>query len=254
MAQPAIALDALGMRFGSRVALDGVSLEVHPGEIYGYLGPNGAGKTTTLKILAGILRPAAGDARVLGRSVVAEPLAVKAAIGYVPESGAVFEKLTPREHLQFAGRIRGLSAAATTAATAELAARFQLTAELDRRCGELSKGTKQKLCWCQALIHRPPVLVLDEPLSGLDVESVARVKELLRELAAAGATVFYSSHLVDVVEKVCTRIAVLDRGRLRAVGTPQEVTIGAGRDTLEQAVRSLTGDGAAVPLAMVPPP
>ena len=240
MAHAAIALDALTMRYGSRTALDGVSLRVEPGEIFGYLGPNGAGKTTTLKALAGILKPTGGDAAVLGRSVVAEPLAVKASIGYVPESGAVFEKLTPREHLDFVGRVRGLAATATAERTAALAARFQLGAELDRRCGELSKGTKQKVCWCAALLHEPPVLVLDEPLSGLDVESVARVKELLRELAERGSTVFYSSHLVDVVEKVCTRIAVLDRGRLCAVGTPQEVTIGAGRDSLEAAVRTLT--------------
>jgi ABC-2 type transport system ATP-binding protein len=241
MADAAIELSDLTMRYGSRVALDGVALRVEQGEVFGYLGPNGAGKTTTLKILAGILRPAAGEARVLGRSVVAEPLAVKASIGYVPESGAVFEKLTPREHLSFVGRVRGLTDEETAAGIARLADRFQLTAELDRRCNELSKGTKQKVCWCAAMLHDPPVLVLDEPLSGLDVESVARVKELLRELALRGSTVFYSSHLVDVVEKVCTRIAILDRGRLRAVGTPQDVIIGAGRDTLEQAVRALTG-------------
>jgi ABC-2 type transport system ATP-binding protein len=236
---PAIALDGLVMRFGERTALAGVSLAVEQGEIFGYLGPNGAGKTTTLKILAGILKPASGDARVLGRSIVAEPLAVKASLGYIPESGAVFEKLTPREHLHFVGRIRGLSEAETARRMGELAERFQLTAELDRRSAELSKGTKQKLCWCAALLHSPPVLVLDEPLSGLDVESVARVKELLREIAGRGSTVFYSSHLVDVVEKVCTRVAILDRGRLRAVGTPLEVTVGSGRDTLEEAVRTL---------------
>jgi ABC-2 type transport system ATP-binding protein len=235
------------MRFGERTALDSVSLSVEPGEVFGYLGPNGAGKTTTLRIVAGLLRPTAGDAAVLGTSVLGDPLAVKRTIGYIPESGAVFEKLTPREHLQFVGCMRGRTPRDTERAVADLAGRFQLTAELDRRCGELSKGTKQKLCWCAALLHAPPVLVLDEPLSGLDVESVARVKELLRELAEQGATVFYSSHLVDVVEKICTRIAVLDGGRLRAVGTPREVMLGAGRDSLEEAVRRLT---AREPLAL----
>jgi ABC-2 type transport system ATP-binding protein len=236
----AIELDGLAMRYGDRPALAGVTLAVEPGEIFGYLGPNGAGKTTTLKIVAGLLRPTAGDARVLGTSVLADPFAVKKTIGYVPESGAVFEKLTPREHLHFLGRVRGLSREETEERALRLAQRFQLTAELDRRSSDLSKGTKQKLCWCAALLHEPPVLILDEPLSGLDVESVARVKELLRELSAKGSTVFYSSHLIDVVEKICTRIAVLDRGVLRAVGTPLEVAIGAGRDTLEAAIRGLT--------------
>ena len=246
MPTPAIELTRLSMRYGARTALDDVSLAVLPGEIFGYLGPNGAGKTTTLKIVAGILRPSAGDAAVLGSSVLAEPLLAKTRIGYVPESGAVFEKLTPREHLRFVGRVRGLTAAETDERIARHAGRFQLTAELDRRCSDLSKGTKQKVCWCAALLHEPPVLVLDEPLSGLDVESVARVKELLRDVAARGATVFYSSHLIDVVEKVCTRIAVIDRGRLRAVGTPLEVTIGAGCDTLEAAIRVLTAAEPAV--------
>jgi ABC-2 type transport system ATP-binding protein len=240
MSTPAIELTKLSMSYGGRQALDEVSLAVAPGEIFGYLGPNGAGKTTTLKILAGILRPTAGDAAVLGSSVLADPLAVKSRIGYVPESGAIFERLTPREHLRFVGRVRGLTAAETDERIARHAGRFQLTAELDRRSSDLSKGTKQKVCWCAALLHEPPVLVLDEPLSGLDVETVARVKELLRELVAGGATVFYSSHLVDVVEKVCTRIAVLDRGRLRAAGTPHEVTIGTGCDSLEAAIRALT--------------
>jgi ABC-2 type transport system ATP-binding protein len=245
----AIELAGLRMSFGDRQALADVTLAVEAGEIFGYLGPNGAGKTTTLKIIAGILRPTAGDARVLGTSVLADPLAVKARIGYVPESGAVFERLTPREHLHFVARVRGMEQEATARRIAALAERFQLTAELDRRSSELSKGTKQKLCWCAALLHEPPVLILDEPLSGLDVESVARVKELLRELAARGSTVFYSSHLIDVVEKVCTRIAVLDRGRVRAIGTPMEVAIGAGHDSLEAAIRGLTAVDAPVAVA-----
>ena len=239
MSEQAIEIDGLTRDYGERRALDGVTLSIGRGEIFGYLGPNGAGKTTTLRILAGTLRPTAGDVRVLGSSVVAEPLAVKSSLGYVPESGAVFERLTPREFLEFGGRIRGLAADETMARAEALARRFELTSELDRRLGELSKGTKQKTCWCAALLHEPPVLVLDEPLSGLDVESVARIKELLAELAASGVTVFYSSHLVDLVERLCHRVAVIHRGRLRAVGTPQEVAIGSGADTLEGAVRRL---------------
>jgi len=239
MAEPAIELEGLTRDYGERRALDGVTLAVRPGEVFGYLGPNGAGKTTTLRILAGTLRPSAGAARVLGVDVVDDPVAVKAGLGYIPESGAVFEKLTPREFLAFSGRVRGLSGEATAERTESLAARFELDGELDRRLADLSKGTKQKACWCAALLHEPPVLVLDEPLSGLDVESVARVKELLAELARGGVTVFYSSHLVDLVERLCHRVAVIHRGRLRAVGTPEEVAIGSGADTLEGAVRRL---------------
>jgi len=239
MTEPAIELEGLTRDYGERRALDGVTLAVRAGEVFGYLGPNGAGKTTTLRILAGTLRPSAGAARVLGVDVVDDPVAAKASLGYIPESGAVFEKLTPREFLAFSGRVRGLSGEATAERTESLAARFELDGELDRRLADLSRGTKQKACWCAALLHEPPVLVLDEPLSGLDVESVARVKELLAELARGGVTVFYSSHLVDLVERLCHRVAVIHRGRLRAVGTPEEVAIGSGADTLEGAVRRL---------------
>src|SRR5262249_50039844 len=156
---PALRLTGLTMRFADRAALDDVSLDVQAGEVFGYLGPNGAGKTTTIRILSGMLRPTAGDAFVLGSSVLADPLAAKARIGYAPESGAVFEKLTPREHLRFVARVRGFDESATTERIAAWADRFQLTAELDRRCGDLSKGTKQKVCWCAALLHQPTVLV-----------------------------------------------------------------------------------------------
>jgi len=245
VAETAIEIDDLSRSFGAMRALDGISLSIGRGEVFGYLGPNGAGKTTTLRILVGTLQPTSGDARVFGASVTADPIAVKRTLGYVPESGAVFERLTPREFLEFTGRIRGLSTDETAARTEALAARFELATELDRRLGDLSKGTRQKACWCAALLHEPAVLVLDEPLSGLDVESVARVKELLAELSGSGVTVLYSSHLVDLVERMCHRVAVIHRGRLRAIGTPEEVAIGSGADTLEGAVRRLAAAGVA---------
>lgn len=240
MTGAAIEVVDLRKSFADKKALDGVSFTVARGEVFGYLGPNGAGKTTTLRILAATLRPSSGDARIDGWSAVSHPLEVKRRLGYLPESGAVFEKVTPREFLEFQGAVRGLEAGQASARAECLADRFELRADLDRRHGDLSKGTRQKSCWLAALLHEPPVLVLDEPLSGLDVESVARVKELLREISAAGTTILYSSHLVDVVERVCDRIAVIHQGKLRAIGTPSEVMIGAGADSLETAIRRLS--------------
>ncbi len=239
---PAIELDSLTRSFGDRLALDRVSLRVDRGEIFGYLGPNGAGKTTTIKILTGLLRPTAGDVRLNGTSVVAEPLRVKERLGYVPESGALFEKLTLVEYLLFTGQMYGIPDDEISARTSYWANLFGLSGEEDRPLGALSRGNRQKVCWAAALLHAPEVLVLDEPLSGLDVGAVMQVKELLWERSAAGKTVFYSSHLVDIVEKLCTRIAVLDRGRLVTTGRVDEVFAAAGATSLEEAMIRLCRD------------
>jgi ABC-2 type transport system ATP-binding protein len=236
MNDDAIRLQGATRDFGHRRALDRVTLSVRRGEVFGYLGPNGAGKTTTIKILTGLLRPTAGNAWVCGHSVLDAPMLVKRNIGYVPESGALFEKLTPAEYLRFSGDLYGVDEAALPGAVDRWLHWFALADARDQRIGTLSKGTRQKVCWAAALLHDPEVLVLDEPLNGLDVEAVARVRELLRELSAAGRTVFYSSHLMDVVEKMCTRVAVVHAGRLQAVGTVAEVTAAVGAATLEQAL------------------
>jgi ABC-2 type transport system ATP-binding protein len=240
---PAIELRAVGKQYGTTVALRGVSLTVGRGEVFGYVGANGAGKTTTIKILTGLLHPTTGDAAVCGLSVRDRPLEVKARLGYVPESGAVFEKLSTRELLAAAGRLYRLPEATIAERSEHWLATFDLTARADQQIGTLSKGTKQKVCWMVALLHEPEVLVLDEPLNGLDVETVARVKDLLRSLAAQGRTVFYSSHMIDVVEKVCTRVAVLHRGEVQVVGTPEEVRALAHAGSLEQALLALWQDG-----------
>ena len=240
----AIELRHLGKDYGSKRALREVSLSVGWGEVFGYVGANGAGKTTTIKILTGLIRPTSGDALVGGRSVLEQPLEVKARLGYVPESGALFEKFSPVEYLTLIGRLYRLSEARIRERLGEELRSFGLEADKDKPMGVLSKGTKQKVCWISALLHDPEVLVLDEPLNGLDVETVAHVKETMRRRAQQGRTIFYSSHLIDIVEKVCTRIAVIHAGQLVSVGTVGEVVAAAGAASLEQALLALSGSAA----------
>ena len=242
--EAAIELRHLGKDYGPKQALRDVSLSVGWGEVFGYVGANGAGKTTTIKILTGLIRPTSGDARVAGHSVLEQPLEVKARLGYVPESGALFEKFSPVEYLTLIGRLYRLPEARIRERMGEELRAFSLEADKDKPMGVLSKGTKQKVCWISALLHDPEVLVLDEPLNGLDVETVAHVKEMMRRLAQQRRTIFYSSHLIDIVEKVCTRIAVIHAGRLVSVGTVGEVVAASGAASLEQALLALSGSAA----------
>jgi ABC-2 type transport system ATP-binding protein len=240
----AIELRGLGKDYGPKRALRDVSLSVGWGEVFGYVGANGAGKTTTIKVLTGLIRPTSGDALVGGHSILEQPLEVKARLGYVPESGALFEKFSPVDDLTLLGRLYRLSEVRIRDRMGEELRAVGLEADKDKPLGVLSKGTKQKVCWISALLHEPEVLVLDEPLNGLDVETVAHVKEMMRRLAQQGRTIFYSSHLIDIVEKVCTRIAVIHAGQLVSVGTVSEVVAAAGAASLEQALLALSGSAA----------
>ena len=240
----AIELRQLGKDYGTTQALRGVSLSVGWGEVFGYVGANGAGKTTTIKILTGLIRPSSGDALVGGHSVLEQPLEVKARLGYVPESGALFEKFSPVEYLTLIGRLYRLSEAQIRERMGTELRSFGLEADKDKPMGVLSKGTKQKVCWISALLHDPEVLVLDEPLNGLDVETVAYVKEMMRRRAQEGRTIFYSSHLIDIVEKVCTRIAVIHAGQIVSVGTVGEVVAASGSSSLEHALLALSARAA----------
>lgn len=237
--QPAIELRNVSKSYGQVVALNDVSFSVNRGEIFGYVGANGAGKTTTIRLLTGLIRPALGDALVCGDSILASPLKVKAKIGYIPESGALFEKLSPREYLTATGHLYKLDDARIKSQINRWLSYFGLSDRIDQQIGVLSKGNKQKLCWIAALIHDPEVLILDEPLSGLDAETIAGIKELMKSLAADGKTVFYSSHLIDLVEKVCNRIGVLHKGRLIGVGTAEEMRSDFGGLSLEDALIKL---------------
>jgi ABC-2 type transport system ATP-binding protein len=234
--------------YGSHVALHGLSLRVDPGEILGFLGPNGAGKSTTVKILTGMIKPDAGRATVAGFDVVSAPLEVKKRIGYVPESAALYESLSAREYLDLVASLHHLPTEATRTRIEDLLTRFELSAAMDQRLTEFSKGMKQKVLIVSALLHRPDVLFLDEPLTGLDANAALVVKELLRGLAAQGRTIFFCSHVLEVVERVCTRIVIINRGKVIAEGSAAAIAEAAGQPTLERAFVALTGtrDAAAI--------
>ncbi len=231
----------LTKKFGEKVAVDDLNLSVAPGEILGFLGPNGAGKTTTVKILTGMLQPTDGRARVAGFDVLEEPVEVKKRIGYVPESGALYESLTPAEYLDLVASLHHLDRSVASARVDEMLDLFGLTDAMHQRMSEFSKGMKQKVLISAALIHNPEVLFLDEPLNGLDANAAMMVKELLKKLAAQGKTIFFSSHILEVVERICTRIVIIDQGRQIVDGTSQEIARSTGSKTLEEAFSKLTG-------------
>jgi len=233
--------DDLSREYGGRVALHGLTLHVGPGEILGFLGPNGAGKSTTVKLLTGMIKPDRGRAMVAGFDVATAPLEVKKRIGYVPESAALYESLSAREYLELLASLHHLPVAATAPRIEELLERFGLSASIDQRLSEFSKGMKQKVLIVSALLHRPEVVFLDEPLTGLDANAALVVKELIRGLAAQGRTIFFCSHVLEVVERICTRIVIIDRGRMIADGTARDIAAAAGAATLEEAFVSLTG-------------
>ncbi len=238
-----IRVRGLAKRFGETVALGGLDLDVWPGEIFGYVGPNGAGKTTTIRILCGMLDDFEGEVAVCGHDARRDPLAVKRVVGYVPETAALYDELTANEFLRFVAALHDLDDDDARGRSATLLDCFGLAEEADDRLGTFSKGMRQKVLLSAALLHDPEVLVLDEPLSGLDAHAVVVVKEVLTRLAAAGRTVFYSSHVLDVVERVCSRIALVDRGRIVATGSFDELQAAARAGSLERVVTELTNAG-----------
>ena len=236
-----IETDGLTREYGNRTALYPLTLRVEPGEILGFLGPNGAGKSTTVKLLTGMIKPSGGRARVAGFDVQANPLEVKRRIGYVPESAALYESLTAREFLDVMASLYHEPPATAQHRIEELLDRFGLADAKDQRLSEFSKGMKQKVLITSALMHRPEVLFLDEPLTGLDANAALVVKELIRSLAAQGRTIFFCSHVLEVVERVCSRIVIITNGRAIADGTPAAIAAAAGVRSLEEAFVALTG-------------
>lgn len=240
MTAPAIEVDGLAKRYGDVAAVQGISFQVGPGEIVGYLGPNGAGKTTTLRMLVGMLRPSSGRARVAGFDVVEETLEVKRRIGFVPDSDAIYEALTPYEFLNIVGHLYDLPRQRVEERMEMHLTRFGLWDQLYEPMSTFSKGMKQKIVLTSAFLHDPPVLFLDEPLTGLDVHATLQVKDYLQELAREGRTIFYSSHLLDVVERLATRVIVLHRGKLLLDGAVRDVLERAKEPSLEEVFRTLT--------------
>jgi ABC-2 type transport system ATP-binding protein len=241
-----IETENLTRSYGDRVALQPLSIRIAAGEILGFLGPNGAGKSTTVKLLTGMIKPSGGRARVAGFDVVTDPIEVKRRIGYVPESAALYESLTAREFLDVIGSLYHQPTETAHQRIDDLLDRFGLAEAKDQRLSEFSKGMKQKVLIASALMHRPDVLFLDEPLTGLDANAALVVKELIRSLAAQGRTIFFCSHVLEVVERVCSRIIIIDNGRAIADGTPGQIASQAGARSLEEAFVALTGTRNAV--------
>jgi ABC-2 type transport system ATP-binding protein len=236
-----ILTERLTREYGPKVALFDLNLRVEPGEILGFLGPNGAGKSTTVKILTGMIRPTSGRAIVSGFDIVEQSLEAKARIGYVPETAALYEGLTATEYLELIACLHHLDTGTSWSRAAELLELFGLAEVQNRRMTEFSKGMRQKVLIAAALIHRPQVLFLDEPLDGLDANAALIVKEVLKQLAAQGRTILFCSHILDVVERMCTRIVIINNGRQIENGTAQEIRERTGTATLEEAFSRLTG-------------
>jgi ABC-2 type transport system ATP-binding protein len=223
---PAVETCQLVRRFGDFVAVDHIDLRVRAGSFFGFLGPNGAGKSTTIKMLTGLLAPSGGRARVLGRDIAEEPLEVKRRIGVVPEDLNLFERLTGGEMLSFTGRMYGLGRAEIAERSRELLELMELDGEPRKLVVEFSHGMKKKLALACALIHRPEMLFLDEPFEGVDAVASRTLKALLSRLTERGLTVFLTSHVLEIVERLCTDIAVISAGRLVAAGPLDELRRG----------------------------
>lgn len=200
-------------------AVDDISLDINDGEIFGFLGPNGAGKSTTIKMLTGILRPDSGTIEVGGIDIARDSIAAKNIIGFVPDNHELYDTLKGTEYLSFVGEMYGVSNKLLVERTEKYADMFKMTNELGSFIGSYSHGMKQKLMIIAALVHEPKVWILDEPLTGLDPQSAYQLKTAMRAHADEGNTVFFSSHVIDVVEKVCDRIAIIDKGHIVAVDT-----------------------------------
>jgi len=247
-----IELEHLVKRFGDKVAVDDVSLEVRAGEILGFLGPNGAGKTTTIRMLVGLLQPTSGTVRVAGHDVQAQPLKAKAACGYVPDEPNLYAKLTGRELLRLVGDLYGLERAQAERRAEELLRLFDLSAAADDTFDSYSHGMRQKTALAAALVHDPRVLVLDEPTVGLDPKSARLIKDILRQMAERGAAVFLSTHILEIAEHMCDRIGIIDHGRLIAAGTMDELrALGEGERSLEDIFLALTGGAEYAEIAQV---
>ncbi|MDQ7094856.1 ABC transporter ATP-binding protein [Desulfosporosinus sp. PR] len=239
--EPVLTIKDLKMSFGTKQVLKGISLEVYGGQIIGYIGPNGAGKSTTVKLLLGLLGGYSGEIRILGEDISKASVAYKQKIGYVPEIVDIYESLTAFEYLTFIGEIYGLGLEQVDNKAKKLMSLLGIEEVYHSRISSYSKGMKQKLLIISSVIHNPDILFLDEPLSGLDANSVMIVKEILAQLAASGKTIFYSSHIMDVVEKISSRIIVINEGQIVADGTFEELKELSRKGSLEQIFNQLTG-------------
>jgi ABC-2 type transport system ATP-binding protein len=229
-------------RFGEKIAVDRVTFEVSAGEVFGFLGPNGAGKTTTIKMIVGLLQPTSGSVSVAGFDLEEQPLQAKAVCGYLPDTPNLYPKLSGRELLRFVGDLYEIDQAQVNRRSQELLKLFELADVADDPIDTYSHGMQQKTALASALLHDPQVLVMDEPTVGLDPRSARIIKDILRQLAERGAAVFLSTHILEIAERMCDRIGIINEGQLIAVGTMQELrAIGKGETSLEDIFLNLTG-------------
>ena len=226
MTTPAIATRALTRRFGSFIAVENVSLDVAPGQFFGFLGPNGAGKSTTIKMLTGLLEPTAGSIEILGQPFAAGALDLKRQIGVVPECMALLTRLTASEYLRFVGRMYGLDRETTNQRTRELLDFMQLANEPKKLVADFSHGMQKKLALAAAVIHGPKVLFLDEPFEGVDAIAAGTLKSMLQGMIHRGATIFLTSHVLEIVERLCSHVAIIHQGKLVANGSLEELRAG----------------------------
>ncbi len=233
----------LTKRYGDKVAVNNVSFNVYGGEVFGFLGPNGAGKTTTIKMIVGLLQPTSGVVRVAGYDVQTQSRLAKASSGYVPDTPNLYAKLTGRELLRFVGDLYDLDRKQAARRLEELLRMFELASAADDTVDSYSHGMQQKTSLAAALMHDPKVLVLDEPTVGLDPKSARLIKDILRQLADRGAAVMLSTHILEIAERMCDRIGIINKGQLIAVGTMDELRTldKTGQASLEDIFLSLTG-------------
>jgi ABC-2 type transport system ATP-binding protein len=238
-----ISVNHLTKRYASQLAVDDLTFDIPGGQIVGFLGPNGAGKSTTLKMLTGMIEPTSGSATICGFDLARETVEVKRHVGFVPESGAVFESLTGLEYLTMVAALYAIPEDAAVARIRQFIAFFDLSFETltEKLLGAYSKGMRRKVVITSALLHNPPVVFFDEPLDGLDANAAVGFKALIQTLAREGKTIVYSSHILDVVERVCDRVIIIDKGKLLLDGKPDELVAAHHSGTLEKLFTQLTG-------------
>ena len=234
MSVPAIATQGLRRTFGPLTAVDTVNLVVEAGQFFGFLGPNGAGKSTTIKMLTGLLAPSAGTIQILGTDLVANPVTVKQQIGVVPEGMALVGRLTGPEYLNFVGRMYGLSRETSAQRATELLEFMQLANEPKKLVADYSHGMQKKLALAAAVIHAPKVLFLDEPFEGVDAIAAGTLKSMLQGMISRGATIFLTSHVLEIVERLCSHVAIINRGQLVAQGSLDELRSGVQTQVHDQ--------------------
>jgi ABC-2 type transport system ATP-binding protein len=234
-----IIIEDLVRRFGDFTAVGGITLRVGKGEVLGFLGPNGAGKSTTMKMVTGFLAPSEGRISVCGHDVVEKQLEAQSCIGYLPEGAPAYPDMTPLQFLNFIARVRGLKDEAANKAIEVAVARTGLQAVLEQRIETLSKGFKRRVGLAQAILHDPPVLIMDEPTDGLDPNQKLAVRNLIRSMATDKAIII-STHILEEVDAVCTRAVIIDKGRIVADGTPAELLAKSPTHRLDEVFRALT--------------